>query len=227
MSTSSMDTTQIFYLRIYQNINAVATSSGSYLSIFLPPTVQISSSFNSNTDCFIQGVSSSCVVTYTQTSTYLQINVQGSSSYLSSNPNIFPFQNTITITLKNLNFPYASTAKTMYQVYLALYASNVVNPITYYAIQTISADPIEDTLSGLGLTYLSNYYTATVANYQTYPGVLRFKSTTPSQLGLVVQPNQQFVITFYAKYGFRSITSLKNMDTYPCTSNIAVSCQFF
>jgi hypothetical protein len=227
MSTSTVDSTQVFQITINQNMNAVATSSGSYLSIFLPPIVQISSGFNANTDCQIQGVANSCVVTFTQTSNYLQINVQGSSTYLSNNPNIFPFGSYITIYLKNLNFPYASTAKTAYPVYLALYASNVVNPVTYYAVQTVSADPVEDTLSGLGLTYLSNYYTATAANYQTYPGVLRLKSTTPSQLNLVVQPNQQLVITFYAKYGFRSITSLKNMDTYPCTSNIGVSCQYF
>ena len=76
------------------------------------------------------------------------------------------------------------------------------------------------------MNYLSNYYTATSSAYQTYPGVLRFSSTTPSQLNLVVQQNQKLIITFYARYGFRSITTLKNMDPYPCTSNIAISCQY-
>ena len=142
MSSSTMDSTQTFQISIYQNMGQTATSSGSYVSIYFPPIVQISSSFNSNSDCTIQGFSNSCVVTYSQTSNYLQLNIQGSSSYLTSNPNIFPSGSIITIYIKNLNFPYASTAKTMYQIYVALYASNVVNPITYYAVQTVSADPV-------------------------------------------------------------------------------------
>ncbi len=77
------------------------------------------------------------------------------------------------------------------------------------------------------MTYLSNYYNSTSTGFQTYPGVLRLASTTPSQLNLVVQQNQKLVVTLYARYGFRSITTLKNMDPYPCSSNIAVSCQYF
>jgi hypothetical protein len=142
MSSTAINSTQTFTITILQNMGATSTSSGSYLSIYLPPIVQISSSFNSNSDCTIQGVTNSCVVTYSQTSSYLQINVQGSSTYLLSNPNIFPYNTYISIYIKNMNFPFASTVKTMYQIYLALYASNVVNPITYYAVKTVSADPV-------------------------------------------------------------------------------------
>ena len=103
----------------------------------------------------------------------------------------------------------------------------MVNPNTYYQVLTVSADPYEGTLSGISLNYLNNYYTSSSSKYQTYPGLLRFASVTPSQLALTVQPNQQLVVTFYARYGFRSITSLNNMDAYPCTSNIPVTCQYF
>lgn len=90
-----------------------------------------------------------------------------------------------------------------------------------------SADPQEGVLSGISFNYLNNYYTSSSSQYQTYPGVLRFASTTPSQMNLTVQPNQKLVVTFYARYGFRSITTIKNMDPYPCSSNIPVTCQYF
>lgn len=229
MSSANIDATQTFQITIYQSISATATSSGSYLSVYLPPSVQIGSNFNPSTDCMFQSTSNpnSCSVTYSQTSSYLLLTIQGSSTYLASNPNVFPVNTYINIFLKNLNFPKTSTVKNMYQIYVSLFASNVVNPVTYYSVQTVSVDPPEATLSGLSLSYLSNFYSANSADFQTYPGVLRFASTVPSQLSLTVQPNQQLVITFYAQYGFRSISSLKNMDPYPCTSNIAVSCQLF
>jgi len=226
MSSSSIASGQWFNIQIYQNINPSATSSGSYITFFLPPFVQVASNFNTSSDCQISWTTNSCLITFNQTSTYLQVTIQGTASFLASNPNIFPYQSSTFIYLRNMYWPYASTAKTTYQVYMALYASNVVNPVTYYAVQTVSADPSEGALTGLSLSYLSNYYTPSSNNYQTYPGVLRLASVTPSQLNLVVQQNQQLVITFYARYGFRSITTLKNMDPYPCTSNIGITCQY-
>ena len=229
MSSSTFDAAQIFQIIVRQMIGSTATGSGAYLSVFLPPNVQISSNFNPTTDCMFQSISNpgSCSLTYNQTSTHLQLVIQGSATYLASNPNPFPYGTYISIYLKNINFPITSSTKTMYQIYVSLFASNVVNPITYYSLQTVSANPAEGTLTGLSLSYLSNYYNSSASYFQTYPGVLRFASTTPLQLALTVQPNQQLVITFYAQYGFRSITTLKNMDSYPCTSNIAISCQFF
>ena len=226
-SSTSLISGQWFYIQIYQNINPTATSSGSYITFFLPPFVQVASTFDPNNDCRFNWVTNSCAVTFTRTSTHLQVTIQGSSSYLSGTPNPFPYQTSTMVYLTNMNWPYSSTNKYNYQVYMALYASNVVNPVTYYAVQTVSADPGEGTLSGLAFSYLSNYYTPSSANYQTYPGVLRLASTTPSQLNLVVQQNQQLVITFYARYRFASITTLKNMDAYPCTSNIPITCQYF
>lgn len=229
MSSSTFDSSQIFQITVRQIISATATSSGSYLSIYLPPNVQIASNFNSNTDCMFQTNTNtgSCTLTYFQTSSHLQLNIQGSASYLINNPNVFPFNTYIQIYIKNLNFPITSSTKTMYQVYASLFASNVVTPITYYSLQTVSVDPAEGTPSGVSLSYLSNFYSTASADFQTYPGVLRFESKNPSNMNLTVQPNQQLVVTFYAQYGFRSITTLKNMDPYPCTSNIAISCQFF
>lgn len=225
-SSTSMVSGQWFYIHIYQDIDPSATSSGSYITFYLPPYVQVSSSFDPNTDCRISWNTNSCIITFTRTSTHLQVTIQGNAAYLATTPNLFPYQTSTYIYLTDMYWPYASTPKYIYQVYMTLYASNVVNPVTYSAVKTVSADPAEGTLSGLSLAYLSNYYTSTTSAFQTYPGVLRFSSTTPSQLSLTVQQNQQLVITFYARYGFRSITTLKNMDAYPCASNIPISCQY-
>lgn len=55
--------------RIYQNIDPIATSAGSYVDIYLPPSVTIGSNFNQNTNCrFYQSAflnswtSNSCLV---------------------------------------------------------------------------------------------------------------------------------------------------------------------
>lgn len=180
---------QWFYIHIYQNIDPSATSSGSYITFYLPPIVQVASNFDVNTDCRISWNTNSCAITFNRTSTYLQVTIQGNAAYLASNPNIFPYQISTYIYLRNIYWPLASTNKVIYQVYMTLYASNVVNPVTYNAIRTVSANPPEGTLSGLALNYLSTYYTSTSANYQTYPGILRFSSTNATQLNLVVQQN--------------------------------------
>lgn len=91
----------------------------------------------------------------------------------------------------------------------------------------ISADPVENQLSGVSLLYLNSYYSTLQANFQTYPGALRYASTTPAQMNLVVQPDEKLVVVFYARAGFKSLTSIKNMDYYPCTSNIKIKCQYF
>ena len=72
---------------------------------------------------------------------------------------------------------------------------------------------------------LGNYYTSTAADYQTYPGAIRFASVTPATMDLVVQPNEELVVVFYSHYYFRSM-GLKNNDPYPCTSNIPITCEY-
>jgi hypothetical protein len=44
---------------------------------------------------------------------------------------------------------------------------------------------------------------------------------------VTLQPNEEFVIVFFASRGFRSFPLVGNMDTYPCTSNIGVKCTYF
>jgi len=46
-------------------------------------------------------------------------------------------------------------------------------------------------------------------------------------MNLVVQPDEELVVSIMNYYGFNSIPTLKNMDAYPCTSNIGVSCTFY
>lgn len=55
-------------------------------------------------------------------------------------------------------------------------------------------------MTGVTFNYLSNYITSNSANYQTYPGALRFASTVPSSMNLVIQPEERVAIAFYAKY---------------------------
>lgn len=63
-----------------------------------------------------------------KTSTYLQVTIKGSASYLVSNPNIFPYQTSIYIYLRNILFPKSSSNKIIYPVYATLYKSDIVNP---------------------------------------------------------------------------------------------------
>jgi len=124
-------------------------------------------------------------------------------------------------------FPLASTNKIVYPIYWALYKADVVNPPTYYYVSMISNNP-PSTLPGANLYYVNNYYSP--SNYLTYPGLLRFESTTPSLAlsTIVVQPNQPLNLIVYARPGFRSLTAtIKNMDRYPCISNIPVRCTYF
>lgn len=167
---------------MYQNIGSTATSAGSYIRFYLPPIVQVATTFNANTDCTITS-QASCYVTIDSQSTYLQVTVKGIST-----SNVFPYQTYIEVRLYNFLFPLASTNKIVYPIYLTLYKSDIVNPTEYRRAFFISADPIQTDRPGLSISYLSNYVTSTSANYQTYPGVVRFVSTTPASMNLVVQP---------------------------------------
>lgn len=235
MSSATISASQWFYIQIYQNVGVLATSAGSYLDLYFSPNVIISSSFNQNVDCQLyQGTFSAswqantCLVTITQTSTYLKITVRANTAYIVTVPNLFPFQSSTYIRLKNMAFTLSSSNKNVYPVYCALYQSDVVNPTTYYALRMISATPAYNTITGVSLQYVSNFYSTTGAtNFQTYPGVLRFESTTSTALNVVVQPNQQFTVFFYAAYGFRSFTSIGNLQSYPCTSNIPIQCTYY
>ena len=44
-------------------------------------------------------------------------------------------------------------------------------------------------------------------------------------MNLVVQPNEELVLVFYSRYYMRSM-GLNNMDPYPCTSNLAITCEY-
>jgi hypothetical protein len=70
-SVTTIDATQIFYLSIYQTINSIATSAGSYIDIYFSPNVVISANFDQNTNCQLRQAtylnsftSNACVVTF-------------------------------------------------------------------------------------------------------------------------------------------------------------------
>ena len=140
-SSSTMISGQWFYIHIYQNIHISATSSGSYITFYLPPIVQVATNFDINNDCRISWNTNSCSITFYRTSNYLQVTIQGNAAYLASTPNIFPYQTSTYIYLTNMYWPLASSTKTIYQIYMSLYASNVVNPVVYNAVNVVSADP--------------------------------------------------------------------------------------
>ena len=140
-SSSTMISGQWFIIRIYQNIHISATSSGSYITFYLPPIVQVATNFDINNDCRISWNTNSCSITFYRTSNYLQVTIQGNAAYLASTPNIFPYQTSTYIYLRNMYWPLASSTKTIYQIYMSLYASNVVNPVVYNAVNVVSADP--------------------------------------------------------------------------------------
>lgn len=181
IKSTTISGSQWFYLQIYQNIGATATSTGSYIDMYLSPKVIISTSFNQNNDCQIfqnQTVpsynSNTCLVSIVQTSTYVRLTIQANATYLSTISNLFPYQSFTYIRLKNMAFPLTSSNKNVYPLYLALYQSNVVNPITYYYSIQISCNPPYNNLAGVNFKYVSNMYsTSGNTNFQTYPGVVR------------------------------------------------------
>jgi len=175
-SAPTINSGQWFYYNIYQNIAVDATSAGSWVDLYLSPNVVVSPTFNTSSDCQLWWNVSSCIITFTRTSSYLKITVKGTASYLASYPNPFPFQYQNYICLRNIMFPYSSTNKNIYPAYATLYKSDVVNPTAYYYYRVIGAIPNYNSpgLSGSKVNYISNYFTSTVANYQTYPGGVRY-----------------------------------------------------
>jgi hypothetical protein len=125
-------------------------------------------------------------------------------------------------------FTLSSSNRNVYPVYCRLYQSDIVNPVTYNFMRIISAMP-SGTLAGVSISYVSSFYSTTgSSSLQTYPGALRLESTTPASFTpIVVQPNHQFTIVFFASNGFRSFPLVTNMQSYPCTSNIPVSCSYY
>jgi hypothetical protein len=183
MSSATIPTsTQWFYLQTYQNVGALATSAGSYIDYYLSPNVIISSNFNQNTDCMLYQstylatwTTNSCLVTIIRTPTYVRLTIKANSAYLANVPNFFPYQSYSYIGIKNTAFTLSSSNKNIFPVYCALYQSDVVNPTTYYYMRVISSMPYYNTLSGVSLNYVSNFYsTSGATNFQSYPGVMRF-----------------------------------------------------
>lgn len=114
-------------------------------------------------------------MTITQTSSYLRLTIRANSAYLAQVPNFFSYQAYAYIGLKNIAFTLSSSNKNVFPVYCALYKSDVVNPTTYYNVRMISSMPALNTLSGVSLSYVSNYYTTSGGtDYQTYMGAIRF-----------------------------------------------------
>lgn len=171
----------IVVTRIYQNINPIATSAGSYVDIYLPPSVTIGSNFDQNTNCRLyqsafqaNWLSNSCLVDILRTPSYVKLTVRANANYLLTVPNLFPYQSYTYIQMNNIAYTTVSTNKNVYPIYCTLYKSDVVNPTAYHSFRIVQIHPPFNTLSGLSLNFVSNLYSTTGAtNFQTYPGVVR------------------------------------------------------
>ena len=103
---------------------------------------------------------------------------------------MFNHQQYTTLYFRKIWPSVSSSNKNIYQTYLTLYKSDVVNPTAYHANQFIATMPRWNLMSGLSLTYAGNYLTGATDNFQTYPGAVRLQCTNPSNLAsLIVQPN--------------------------------------
>lgn len=143
----------------------------------------ISSSFNQNTDCSIYQsalnptwTTNSCLISITQTSTYVKITFQTNAAYAASYPNFFYYQSYSYVGLKNMAFTVSSSNKNVFPVYMAFYQGNVVNPITYYYARMINSMPhYNNNLAGTSLSYHGNVFSGGGNNnYQTFPNILRY-----------------------------------------------------
>lgn len=168
----------------YNQISSLATSTGSYVDIFLSPNVQLTSSFNATNDCRFDGVTATCSLIITQTPNYLQLTVRGSTTYLAGTPNPFAQNTWRYISFFNLFHPRTTSNKYFYPVYLTLYKADVVNPTTYYSYTTVNAMPYFNELTGISFSQSSNYYAS--SSYYNYPGFLRFSSSNFTQLSQII-----------------------------------------
>ena len=105
MAASTIDTGEWLYLRIYQRTSSTATSAGSYVVVYFPPQVQVSSSFNTSYDCQFQWNQNSCDITFNRTATYLKVTIKAIGSFATSYPNPFEYNVRRYIMLRNLLFP--------------------------------------------------------------------------------------------------------------------------
>ena len=121
-----------------------STSAGSWLEMYLNPLVEFDPDYDPETDCYFHGTSSSsasCISTVTRTANYVHIKVEGSPSYLSSYPNVFPYRTSRYFYISNIKFPQITTNKYVFQVYFRLHESSGVNADTYDYTRTITVLP--------------------------------------------------------------------------------------
>ena len=157
-SKSTIVQSEYLRVQIYQNIDPIATSAGSYIELYFSPNVIISNSFNQNLDCAIHQdlyqptmTYHSCIVTIVRTPNYLKLTVKANANYLANVSNIFPYQSSTYLNLHNMAFTKSASNKYIYPVYCALFKSDVVNPVSYNYARIISAYPPYNTISGLSL----------------------------------------------------------------------------
>lgn len=185
-ASSSIVAGQYLQLTFWQNVGSTATSSGAYLEVYLSPYISVSASFSQTNDCRINGATSTCLFTYFQTSSYLKLVIKGSNPLV----NNFPYRTTVSVQIYNLLFPLTSSNKNLYPVYIALYKADVVSPTSYYTYRSLHLMPQNGQLGSASIAYINNFFTSNAANYQTYPGVLRFESAASNpNLVVTLQPN--------------------------------------
>ena len=134
-----------FRIQIYPySSQGITTSSGSYVDVYLPPTVEFEPDFDPTTDCRFSGNSNSAVCTVNKTSNFVHITIKSTDSWAATYPNYFPVNNHRYIQIYKIKFPRTSSNKYPHAIYARLFNSSAVGATTYIMTRVISVTPRRD-----------------------------------------------------------------------------------
>ena len=192
------------------------TYTGSFLQIYTSKYLSASASFNSSTSCLVSAVAQPCtIVTNTQ---YTVITIASSTSY-----NLFPISTAVPITINQLSFTSASShSMYLYHFYFQLTVSLASLAATNLYLISPMVVQQRNTITNFQPYFSNNIYN-TGSNYLN---VIRLVSSDPTQWQNVIQVNQKRIISIFAFQGWTNLFTLSSYSSYPCVSNLAVTCTF-
>ena len=193
------------------------TYTGSYLQIYVSKYMTGDVTFNGNTSCLINTVAQPCTIaTNTQ---YTLITIASSTS-----SNLYPISTTTNVVINQLAFTSASShAIYLYHFYFQLTVS--LANLAATNLYLISPMVVQQRNS---ISNFKPYFSNNIYNTGTnYLNVIRLVSSDSTQWQNTIQVNQKRIISIFAYKGWTNLfTTLTSYSTYPCVSNLAVTCTF-
>lgn len=191
------------------------TYTGSFLQLYTSKYMTADSTFSGSTSCLVNSVAQPCtIVTNTQ---FTLITIASSTSF-----NLFPISTTTPIVINQLNFASGSShSYYLYHFYFMLTVS--LAPMAATNLYLISPMVVQqrNTINNFRPYFSNNIYN-TGTNYLN---VIRLVSSDSTQWQNVIQVNQKRIISIFAYQGWTNLfTTLSSYSTYPCASNLAVTC---